>query len=238
MTVWSASPSHQARRRDRRRLLWGSIPTSFEPSSSTGSLGLHIVTILEHSAAPVLAGNIRQAGFFLRCCGHVDFLVLGGRGRGSAMRPRYWGPPRQPPAHSVRRLPEPAGNLDWVNAGLPPPRALVARAVHRAVMPATEWDRELIADLAAERTGLGEPEVVGVRGLAAAHETRLLGGVAQVLPVAIATRGSEREDALVDALRLTRGGGFGADGFLQPSRQSHRRIVVRGSISFGRWELQ
>jgi hypothetical protein len=32
-------------------------------------------------------------------------------------------------------------------------------------MSATEWDRKLIADLAAERTGLGEPEVVGVRGL-------------------------------------------------------------------------
>jgi hypothetical protein len=85
------------------------------------------------------------------------------------------------------------------------------------MVPATEWDRKLIADLAAERTRLGETEVVGVRGLAAAHETRLLGDVAKVLPVAIPTRGSEREDALVDALRLTRGG-FGADGFLQPSR--------------------
>jgi hypothetical protein len=47
--------------------------------------------------------------------------------------------------------------------------------MHRAVMSATEWDRKLIADLAAERTRLGEPEVVGVRGPAAAHETRLLG---------------------------------------------------------------
>jgi hypothetical protein len=46
-----------------------------------------------------------------------------------------------------------------------------------------------------ERTGLGETEVVGVRRLAAAQETRLLGDIAQVLPVAIATRGSNREDA-------------------------------------------
>jgi hypothetical protein len=30
------------------------------------------------------------------------------------------------------------------------------------MMPATERDRELIADLAAERTGLGETEVVRV----------------------------------------------------------------------------
>jgi hypothetical protein len=43
--------------------------------------------------------------------------------------------------------------------------------MHRTMMPATEWDRELIADLTAKGTGLGEPEVVGVRGLAAArHE--------------------------------------------------------------------
>jgi len=30
------------------------------------------------------------------------------------------------------------------------------------MMPATEWDRELIADLAAERTRLGKSEVMGV----------------------------------------------------------------------------
>jgi hypothetical protein len=30
-----------------------------------------------------------------------------------------------------------------------------------------------------------------------------LGNIAQVIPVAIAPRGSDREDALVDALRLT-----------------------------------
>jgi hypothetical protein len=59
-------------------------------------------------------------------------------------------------SHPVRCFPEPAGNLDRVNAGLPPPRA------RRAMMPATEGDREFIANLAAERTGLGESKVVGV----------------------------------------------------------------------------
>src|SRR6516162_5154500 len=109
--------------------------------------------------------------------------------------------------------------------------------MRRTMMPAAEGDRELIADLAAERTGLGKSEVVGVRGLAAAHEARLLGDIAKVFPVTIATRRSDREDALVDALCLTRGRGFGTGGFLQPSRRNRRRIVVRGSISFGRWEL-
>jgi len=66
-------------------------------------------------------------------------------------------------SYSARVHPEPAGNLDRVDASLPPPRALVARAMHRPVMPATERDRELIADLAAECAGLGEAQVVGIR---------------------------------------------------------------------------
>jgi hypothetical protein len=69
---------------------------------------------------------------------------------------------RPPLFYSARCFPEPAGNLDRVNACLLPPRALVAGAMHRPMMPATEWDCELIANLAAERTGLGETEVVRV----------------------------------------------------------------------------
>src|SRR6516162_1974036 len=153
--------------------------------------------------------------FFLRRGAYV--LVLWVSGRGSAMRPRQCRSGRRPLAHSARRLPELAGNLDRVYAGLPPPIALVARAMHRTMMPTAERHRELIADLAAERTGLGKSEMVGIRGLAAAHETRLLGDVAQVLPVAIAPRGSDREDALVDALRLTGVRPLGGGNHLRPS---------------------
>ena len=60
--------------------------------------------------------------------------------------------------------------------------------MHRTMMPATEWDRELIADLAAKCAGLGESEMVGIGGLAAADEARLLHDIAQVLSVAIAPR--------------------------------------------------
>src|SRR5215472_13024706 len=148
------------------------------------------------------------------------------------MRLREWWSLRPPLARSVRRLPEPAGNLDRIDAGLPPPRALVARAVHRTMMPATERNRELIADLATERARLGKSEVVGVRRLAAAHEARLLGDVAQVLPVAIATRGSDREDALVDALRLTSLSAFGGGNHLRGNLR-HRRIIVRGCSRIG-----
>jgi hypothetical protein len=56
---------------------------------------------------------------------------------------------RPPLAYSARLSPEPAGNLDRINAGLPPPRALVADAMCGAVMAAAERDREFIACLAA-----------------------------------------------------------------------------------------
>src|SRR4029453_3727161 len=105
--------------------------------------------------------------------------------------------------------------------------------MHCTMMPSAEWDRELIADLAAERTGLGESEVVGVRGLAAAHEARLLGDIAKVLPVAIAPRGRNREDALVDTLRLTRVGAFGGGSHLRPGNRRHRRRIVRGCSDVG-----
>ena len=71
--------------------------------------------------------------------------------------------------------------------------------MHRPMMPSAERDRELIADLAAERARLGKSEVVGVRGLAAADDACLLSDVAQMLAVAIPTRYSNRKDALVDA---------------------------------------
>src|SRR5262249_49132941 len=149
------------------------------------------------------------------------------------MRPRQWRSLRSPLAQCARRLPEPAGNLDRVNAGLPPPCALVAGAVHRSMMPAAEWDRELIADLAAERTWLGKSEVVGIRWLAAAQETRLLGDITKVLPVAIAPRRSDCEDALIDALRLTSVSAFCGGNHLRPSNLGHRRIIVGGCGCLG-----
>ena len=61
--------------------------------------------------------------------------------------------------------------------------------MHRPMMPAAEWDRELITDLAAERAGLRKSEMVGIGGLAAAHEARLLDDIAQVLPARLPLAG-------------------------------------------------
>jgi hypothetical protein len=93
--------------------------------------------------------------------------------------------------------------------------------MHCAMMPATERDREFIADFAAERARLSKSEVVGIGRLAAAQETSLLGDVAQMPPVAIAAGRCDRKDALVDAL-----GAFGDGIHLGPGNLSHRRIIL------------
>jgi hypothetical protein len=72
--------------------------------------------------------------------------------------------------------------------------------MHRTMMPPAQWDRELIADLAAERTWLGKSEVVGVRGLATTDEAGLLGDEPKVPPVTITARFSNRQNALVDPI--------------------------------------
>src|SRR5262245_47105330 len=101
------------------------------------------------------------------------------------------------------------------------------------MVPSAERDSELVTYLAAQRAGLGEPKMVGVRGLAAAHEARLLGDIAKVLSVAIATRSRDCEDALVDALRLTGVGAFSGGKHLRPFNLRHRRIIVRGRSRVG-----
>src|SRR5262245_47767625 len=100
--------------------------------------------------------------------------------------------------------PELTGDLNGVDAGRLPPGLLVAGAMDRPVMRAAERDGEFVARFAAERPWLQVTKMMRIGLLAAADETCLLGNAAKVLPVAIATRCSNREDTLVDALRLTR----------------------------------
>ena len=78
---------------------------------------------------------------------------------------------------------------------------LVADPVQGAVVAAAERHDEFVADLAAERARLGEPQVVRVGGRAAADQAGLLGDEPQVLLVAVALGLGEREHALVDAGR-------------------------------------
>jgi hypothetical protein len=83
-------------------------------------------------------------------------------------------------------FPKLAGDLKGINASLLPPGLLVAGTMRRAVMRAAKGDGEFIAGLAAKRARLRESDVVGIRGLAAAQEARLLGHKPKMIPVAIA----------------------------------------------------
>ena len=112
--------------------------------------------------------------------------------------------------------PELTGDLNGVDAGRLPPGLLVAGAMDRAVMRAAERDGEFVAGFAAERPRLEIAKMMRIGLFAAAYEARLLGNVAKVLPVAIATRCSHREDTLVDALRSSRIGAFGDGNHSRP----------------------
>ena len=53
--------------------------------------------------------------------------------------------------------PERACNRNWIYSHLPPPRVFIAAAMDLAMVHATQRHRELVADLAAERMRLREP---------------------------------------------------------------------------------
>src|SRR5262245_53084539 len=101
------------------------------------------------------------------------------------------------------------------------------------MVPSAERDSELVAYLAAQRAGLGESEMVGVRGLAAAHEARLFGDIAKVLAVAIAPRRRDCQHALIDAGLI--GAGFiHVANLVTTSAETFRRIDVHDLSAFGR----
>lgn len=66
------------------------------------------------------------------------------------------------------------------------------------MMAAAQRDRELVADFAAERTALGETQVMSVTGYATAGQTRLLSDVLDVLAVTNPAGLRDGQNALVD----------------------------------------
>ena len=90
-------------------------------------------------------------------------------------------------------------DLVWIDAGRLPPGSLVASAMDRAMMDTAEGDGEFIAGPAAERARLQVAKMMRVGWPATADEARLLGDIAQVLPVAITTWRGNGEHALIDA---------------------------------------
>ena len=71
--------------------------------------------------------------------------------------------------------------------------------MNRPVMDPAQGSNEFVAHLPTECTRLHEAQVVGIGRFSSTHETRLLGDEPEMLFVAIATRPSNRQHALVDS---------------------------------------
>ena len=84
-------------------------------------------------------------------------------------------------------------------------------------MNSTERDRELVTGLATKGPRLHVPKMMRVRRFAAAYEAGLLGDIAKVFSIAIATRRCNGEDPFVDAVDRRRVATFGRDSLLRPS---------------------
>src|SRR2546430_17619 len=108
--------------------------------------------------------------------------------------------------------------------------------MHRTMMLAAEWDRELIADLAAKRARLHKSDVMRVRWLAAAQQAGFLHHKAKVIPVAISPRRRHRQHALIDA-HLISAGFIHLASLLTPSAETFRRSNAHDLSAFGRQEL-
>jgi hypothetical protein len=107
-----------------------------------------------------------------------------------------------PPVIDAGLFPKLAGDLDGIDVGCLPPRSLVASAMDRAMVDATERYGEFIAGLAAERAWLQVAQVMRIGWLATADQAWLLGDRAKVLPVAITPWCGYGEDTFVDALSM------------------------------------
>ena len=69
-----------------------------------------------------------------------------------------------------------------------PPRGFITAAMHLAMVSSTQWHSELVAHFATKRPALREAQVMGIRRLATANQTRLLCHISDVTPVSHPTR--------------------------------------------------
>lgn len=98
----------------------------------------------------------------------------------------------------MRFEPQHPGRTGWINSALPPPSGFVAAAVDLTMMASAEGDGELVTDLAAECPALRKTQVMGIRRLAIANQTGLLGHIPDVAPVTDPARLRQGKYALID----------------------------------------
>jgi hypothetical protein len=79
--------------------------------------------------------------------------------------------------------PQRAGRNGRIYPYLLPPRSFIAVPMNFAMMSAAQGHSEFIADLAPKRPALRKAQVMCIRGLATANQTRLLGHISDVLAI-------------------------------------------------------
>src|SRR6516162_3484296 len=98
----------------------------------------------------------------------------------------------------MRLQPQRTGTDRRIDTSFFPPRRFIATAMNLTMVSATERDRELVADFAAERRCLGKAQMMGIGGTAAADQARLLGNRFDVIAIANAPQRRQRQHGLVD----------------------------------------
>ena len=111
--------------------------------------------------------------------------ILAGDGRGSLMAAALdsdWAGVSSRPR--MRFEPQGAGRLRGIDRYLVPPCCFIATSMNFSMMPTTERHRELVTYLAAKCPALRKAQVMRIRRLAAANQTRLFGHMSDMLAVA------------------------------------------------------
>jgi hypothetical protein len=101
----------------------------------------------------------------------------------------------------MRFEPQRAGSIGGIYSDLPPPRGFIAKTVYLAMVPSTQGDGKLIADLAAERPALCKAQVMGIRRLTTTNQTRSIGYISDVVAVSHSARLRQNQYAFIDCLR-------------------------------------
>ena len=100
----------------------------------------------------------------------------------------------------MRLKPECAGGDGRIDPGVLPPCGFIAAVMHLAMVSSAQGNGVLIADFASECPALGKSKVVGIRGSAAANQTRVLGNSFDVISVTNPAWLRQGQHALIDRL--------------------------------------
>ena len=96
--------------------------------------------------------------------------------------------------------PKVARRGDRLDAALTPPRPLIAVAMDFSMMSSAKRDRELVADLAAERWTLREAQVMGIARSSPADEARMLCYISEMVAITKPARLRQGQSPFVDDL--------------------------------------